>query len=190
MKFGKVDHINDIDFFIPEDHLLTKQLLKTLPPIEQPQIFIGCPVWGDKSFVGKVYPFKTKSSDFLKYYCRQFNTIELNATHYQVPSVTTIKKWVNVATQGFHFCPKWPQLVSHKENFQEQHDITNYFLDIISSFDEYLGYSFIQFPPHFTPDRLADLYQFLEQLPDDFKIAVELRHPDWFNQDQLKLELY
>jgi len=190
MKFGKLEYIENVDFSMPEDHVFTNDILRELTPVGRPKIYIGCPVWADKNFVGKVYPLKTKNSDFLSHYCRQFNTVELNATHYNIPAPNTIKKWRDTATTSeFHFCPKWPQIISHRTNFHERKEITDRFLSTIYELDESLGHSFIQFPPYFQPDRLGDLYQFLEQLPDDFKIAVEFRHQNWFNNVNIQEEL-
>lgn len=189
MKFGKLENIEQVDFSLPDDHVLTKTMLEHLEPIDKPNIYIGCPVWADKNFVGKVYPPKTKSTDFLRHYCGQFNAVELNATHYNIPALSTIKKWKETATPAFKFCPKWPQIISHRSNFQERNEIIDRFLATIYELEEHLGYSFIQFPPYFQPDRLADLYQFLEQLPDDFKIAIELRHEEWFKNMSLLGEL-
>lgn len=54
---------------------------------------------------------------------------------------------------------------------------------------ERLGVMFIQLPPNYTPDRLADLSIFLTALPrQNVDIALEVRHLDWFKspyQEQL-----
>ncbi|WP_373330873.1 DUF72 domain-containing protein [Salmonirosea aquatica] len=63
--------------------------------------------------MGKIYPSNAKDKDFLYHYTRQFNTIELNMTHYQIPSDDTIDRWRDTAPEGFKYCPKWPQIISH-----------------------------------------------------------------------------
>ena len=47
-----------------------------------------------------------------------------------------------------------------------------------------LGPTFLQLGPAFGPDRLFILEHFLHNLPTDLPWAVEVRHPDWFDQDQ------
>jgi uncharacterized protein YecE (DUF72 family) len=53
---------------------------------------------------------------------------------------------------------------------------------------ERLGVMFIQLPPHYAPDQLADLTAFLTALPrQDVKIALEVRHLDWFKSPHQEL---
>jgi len=40
------------------------------------QAYIGCPMWGNKAWIGKLYPPATKAGDFLQQYARSFNGIE------------------------------------------------------------------------------------------------------------------
>ena len=54
---------------------------------------------------------------------------------------------------------------------------------------ERLGVMFIQLPPNYAPDQLADLTAFLTALPrNHVDLALEVRHLDWFkspHQEQL-----
>ncbi|MFB8787738.1 MAG: DUF72 domain-containing protein [Potamolinea sp.] len=62
---------------------------------------IGCAVWGHKSWVGELYPKKTKAADFLKLYSQRFTTVEGNTTFYAVPDAETVKHWVSQMQPGF-----------------------------------------------------------------------------------------
>ena len=82
MKFGQVDDPSQIDFTLPKDHPRTAEILKkNKKGLED--ISIGCAKWNKTDLKG-FYPKGTK--DELTYYATQFNSIELNATFYGMPS--------------------------------------------------------------------------------------------------------
>ncbi len=187
MEFGKIapEMLPKIDFSLPEEPPSNQRFLlcpqhKT-ERASQPLIYLGCPIWVHKKWVGSTYPPGTQEQDFLKQYARQFNCIELNTTHYQIPSGRIIEKWCKDVPSNFRFSPKFPQEISHhllpKGNAK---DLTQVFLEAICGFGQHLGHSFLQLPAHFSPQYLDKLSKFLDELPPDFKLAVELRHADWF----------
>jgi len=190
MDFGRVDNINDVDFTLPPTPSLSKVTFSKLSISKTPKVYIGCPVWADKGYVGKVFPPKTPAKNYLLEYCKQFNSIEVNATHYQIPKADTIKKWREVATEGFKFCPKFPQIISHRSDFDNKQEWMDLFLSSIYELDEFLGPSFIQFPPYFKPNRLEQLNRFFKQLPHDMDFAVEFRNEAWFENDTIKKEWF
>lgn len=190
MEFGRVTNIDEVDYTLPSTHALSEKTFEKLSISQKPHIYIGCPVWADKGYVGKVFPPKTPAKNYLKEYCKQFNTIEVNATHYQIPKEATIQKWKEVATPGFKFCPKFPQIISHRNDFHERDAWVDLFLTAIHGLDEYLGTSFIQFPPNFKPDKFSKLNTFLSKLPKDMSFAVELRNAKWFESESIRKEWY
>jgi uncharacterized protein YecE (DUF72 family) len=180
VDFGKVKDPSAVNFKLPSTSILSEQVFNTLTPGAETKIYIGCPVWGDKGYVGKVFPKGTKPVNYLREYCKQFNAIEVNATHYKIPEKRTIERWKEVAPIGFKFCPKLPQIISHHRHIDKQKEWLDLFLTTIYDLGEHLGTTFIQFPPFFKPDRLEELQLFLEQLPVDMSFAVELRNKEWF----------
>ncbi|HRF39610.1 MAG TPA: DUF72 domain-containing protein, partial [Saprospiraceae bacterium] len=64
------------------------------------------------------------------------------------------------------------------------------FCDAIELLQEKLGACFLQLPPYFGPDRLGQLDAFLQQFPRSIPLAVELRHEDWFNQEDNRQRLF
>src|ERR1700761_2682615 len=108
MDFGKVQHIDNIDFTLPPDDPVTEELWRRLSsvPREPLRVFVGGTEWGRTSWVGSAYPTGTRPKDFLTWYSRQFNTIELNTLFYGVPAPTTIRRWAEAVVPGFRFCPK------------------------------------------------------------------------------------
>lgn len=184
MDFGKLNDISGIDFTLPPDHPSTSLILgKSMH--QKAHFFVGPPVWANKDWVGKVYPTSAKDKDFLYHYARQFNTIELNVTHYQIPSQTTIERWrESVSGTNFKFCPKWPQIISHDAQLQKCESQIQEFVESISALKPYLGTTFLQLAPYFIPSQTHVLEEFFKQLPKSFPLAVEFRHPDWFNNEK------
>ena len=93
MEFGKVssEELEQIDFSLPNDHSDTRTVLPGKP--SNPTIRVGCAKWGRKDWIGKIYPKGTKEADFLEHYARYFNSIELNATFYRMPSERQTSGW-------------------------------------------------------------------------------------------------
>ena len=94
MDFGYITSplLGQVDFSLPPDSEGTLAVLAGAPPTsEKTKVFIGCPTWGRKEWLGKIYPAGAKEGSFLDYYVRQFNTVELNATHYKIYSPSEIR---------------------------------------------------------------------------------------------------
>jgi uncharacterized protein YecE (DUF72 family) len=180
MDFGKLADVSKVNFKLPPDPEDTARVLSSVVNPRKPQVFVGCPVWTCKEWLGRIYPANAREKDYLYHYSRQFNTIELNTTHYRIPDGATITRWRAVAAKGFSFCPKWPQQISHELALQYAEAPTRAFCDSIKGLSEHLGVSFLQLPPYFTTRQASVLIDFLENIPEEIPVAVEFRHEDWF----------
>ncbi len=197
MDFGKLDNIENVDFTLPFTHNFTTETLAraALASAESSapmQVYVGPPIWANKEWVGKIYPSNAKDKDFLYHYTRQFNTIELNVTHYQIPTDDTIDRWRDTALDGFSYCPKWPQIISHDAELLNVMLPSDEFVRTVLGLGDKLGTTFLQLGPSFDTSKFSNLELFLKTLPKDFPIAVEFRHPSWFTDDyawQRTLEL-
>ncbi len=134
-----------------------------------------------KEWVGKIYPKGTKTPDYLRHYTRQFNTIELNTTHYRIPDHFTVQHWHDEAAADFRFCPKVLQGISHAGDLGTGGDLIQRFCEAMSGLGSKLGPCFIQLPPYFGVDKLAVLEAFLKQFT--LPLAVEVRHHSWFDNE-------
>ncbi len=187
MEFGKVHNLNAVNFTLPPDAVFNAPVWAAVEPTprdrsRQPRVFIGGPIWANKEYVGKIYPSNAKERDFLHYYTRQFKTIELNSTHYQIPTAGMIEKWKTEATAGFVYCPKFPQIISHERQLVATEGLTDEFVSAVLGLEEQLGMTFLQLPPSFGPDKWPVLETYLKSLPDELDVAVEFRHSDWFSK--------
>ena len=182
MEFGKVPRVEEVDFTLPPDDGMTHELLKSLVKgkDETLRLHVGCTQWGNKEWIGKIYPKGTKDKDFLAAYVKQFNCIELNTLFYNLQPRSVIERWASVAGEGFRFCPKFSNTISHTRQLKNVQQETGLFIDHVQSFGPTLGYSFLQLSDGFGPDRADVLLDYARQLPRDFRSCVELRHENWF----------
>jgi uncharacterized protein YecE (DUF72 family) len=190
MEFGKLANIENVDFSLPSDHQLTALSLSEGLNVEQPKhLYIGGTGWGMKEWVGEVYPKGAKPADYLYHYGKQFNTIELNTTHYRTPSVLDIEKWYQQTPADFRFAPKMLQTISHAKNLGFGSDLTHQFCDAIGGLKEKMGVCFMQMPPYFQYKDVKTLELYLKYFPSHVRLAIELRHEAWFNTPQYFLSL-
>ena len=143
-------------------------------------LYLGCPIWSFKGWVGNFYPERTNPSEFLHEYARRLTTIEGNTTFYAVPAQRTIEQWVAATPETFRFCPKVPKAISHEEKLVDSVDRAHQFIEIMQGLGTRLGPMFLQLPPRYSPSLLNDLGSFLAVWPRDVRLAVEVRHLDWF----------
>lgn len=188
MKFGKLADISQVNFQLPPDQAGTITCLQKNPAkTEKLDFYIGCTGWSMKEWVGKVYPQNAKTKDFLRYYTKQFNTIELNTTHYRIPNLETIERWKAESETDFKFCPKIPQTISHSRNLGVGTPQLLQFCEAIQNLGKKLGCCFMQLPPYFGFNQLPTLEIFLKQFPNHIPLAIEVRHESWFqNPDHSK----
>lgn len=191
MEFGKVDpaDLDKIDFKLPPDHADTKTILAKQKKRET-EIYIGCAKWGRKDWVGKLYPPKTKEADFLTHYAKHFNCIELNATFYRMPTPAQIRTWKSKVGKEFKFCPKFVDQITHLRRLKNVKEITDEFLEAIYEFGDNLGPIFLMPHPQMGPKALDTIQAFIESLPEEVTLFTELRHPEWFSQQQAFDRIY
>jgi uncharacterized protein YecE (DUF72 family) len=143
-------------------------------------LYIGCPIWSFKGWVGNFYPQGTKPADFLYEYARRLTTVEGNTTFYAVPAHKTIEGWAASLPDTFRFCPKVSKAISHEGKLMDNVERAREFIDVMSGLGTRLGPMFLQLPPRYSPELLDDLKAFLAVWPRDVRLAVEVRHLDWF----------
>lgn len=149
--------------------------------------FIGCPAWGYKEWVGSFFPARTAASDFLRLYSKKLNTVEGNTTFYALPGQETIKRWVQETPPTFRLCPKVSRTISHSPQLDMHKEETVRFIERMSGLKERLGPIFLQLPPSFGPTQLPLLQNFLNFWPTDVRLAVEVRHHDFYTEQSARV---
>ncbi len=146
------------------------------------QLYLGCAVWACRDWVGNFYPPKTASPKFLRCYSDRLNAVEANATFYELPTPAQINRWVSQTPPTFRFCPKVPQIYTHRRAILPHLQPALKFLDSISGLGDRLGPIMLQLPPKYGPRYEDDLMTFLARWPRSQPLAVEMRHRAWFEE--------
>lgn len=181
MKFGQVEDPSNIDFTLPKDHQKTSEILKKSTS-KNLEISIGCAKWNKTDLKG-FYPKGTK--DELTYYGTQFNSIELNATFYGMPSPEQVQTWKEKTPAEFKFFPKITNTVSHFRRLLNVTDVVTQFATAVLNFDEKLGMVFLQLHDNFKPKDYERLEKFVQDWPKEVPLAIELRNNEWFTDEEI-----
>lgn len=181
MEFGKTttEDLSAIAFSLPSDSPETLRILSAQPK-GKPSVYVGCAKWGRKDWVGNIYPPGTKEADFLSLYAKNFNSIELNATFYKIPSQKQAQEWSSKVGPDFLFSPKISNSISHIHRLKNTAERMEYFLKGISGFGQNLGPVFLMLHPGMGPKSLDTIEAFLQAIPKEVKVFVEMRHEGWY----------
>jgi len=145
---------------------------------------LGTTQWGLKEWRGYFYPSGATPENFLKHYATVFNSVEGNTTFYREPDTETVKKWGNAVPDGFKFCFKFPQTITHFKRLLDVKDITLGFLEKFEPIRNKVGPFHIQLSSRFSFNEFNKLEKLLDILPTHFSYAVEVRHPDYYDKGQ------
>jgi uncharacterized protein YecE (DUF72 family) len=61
------------------------------------------------------YPKGPKSADYLGYYSRRFDTVEVDSPFYRCPTIEAVNNWRLKTPPGFIFSLKIPQTITHQK---------------------------------------------------------------------------
>ena len=153
-----------------------------------PKLYIGLPQWTNKN----IFRRGTKPADMLEIYAEEFRIIELNSSHYGIPTIEQIKKWKDKVPEGFLFCPKFPKSISHaKIKIDDVKKIeTNKFFDSIHGFEDKLGPSFMQMIEYFDVKHGAELLDYLAWIPREENVFIDVRHESWFKREEVQTRFF
>jgi uncharacterized protein YecE (DUF72 family) len=150
--------------------------------------YLGCPIWGNKDWVGELFTADARPKDFLPQYASVFNTVEGNTTFYALPAEATTARWQAETPADFRFAFKFPRAISHQRRLRYAEAETAPFLALLHALRDRLGPAFLQLPPSFGPAELPHLDTYLADLPKTYTYAVEVRHSAFFGAAEAELE--
>lgn len=161
---------------------------KRLNLIDQQKIRLGACAWSFEEWRGTFYPPDLPAERWLEFYSHYFPAVEVDSTFYAAPSESTVRRWVESTPETFRFACKLPRAITHACRLRDCSAELTEFLRCIEPLRPKLQVVLIQLPPSFSPkDGRAVLRHFLEQLPPDFRFAVEFRHHGWHQPQIVRL---
>ena len=143
--------------------------------------------FGYADWAGVFYPSGTRPGDYLAYYARHFDTVELDTTFHATPPVERVRRWAEVTPDDFRFCAKAPRDVTHEGSLARGVGQMRRFVDVMREFGAKLAAILIQLPPSCGVEQFDDLARLLGALPKGLRFAVEFRNASWGQQRTLDL---
>jgi uncharacterized protein YecE (DUF72 family) len=139
---------------------------------------VGTSGWHYLHWRGTFYPPSLPTSEWLGWYQRHFDTVEINSSFYRLPSTATASAWGDAAPAGFTFAVKASRYLTHMKKLQSARPALARFLAVCQALGKRCGPLLFQLPPGWKcdPPRLA---AFLGDLPERRECAFELRDPSW-----------
>ena len=185
MEFGRVEksELKKINFSLPADSAQTKKVLSKSKKSAELKIFAGCAKWARPDWIGSLYPQKTKAADFLREYAKQLNCIEHNAAFYGLPTPQQIEEWKSKVGKDFLFCPKFPDTITHLRRLKNVEELLSDFFIFLQDLGKNLGPVFLMPHPQMGAKHFETIIDFLDLLPTDIDVFVELRNPEWYKKE-------
>ena len=149
-------------------------------------IWFGTSGFSYKEWRPAFYPDGLSEKQFLQYYSKQLNSVEIDYTFYRMPSAKTIESWKTATPEPFKFTIKASQQITHRQRLSVPSEALGYFLTIVPGLGSRLGIVLYQLPPFFKCDT-QKLEMFLSVLPRGVPAAFEFRHDSWFIDDVYEL---
>ena len=177
MQFGKLDYIPSP---WQDPTLDSFRFLFTATKRSKPlTVYLGTPRLPDASWVGPVFPKGTRRKDFLKNYLERFNTFELNASFYGI-NPRTFELFAEQMVPDFKLSVKLPQSITHYRRLEGYEEVLDRLLTVVEPLHANLAPTLAQLPENMKADRLARIQRFISTYPHDLPLALEFRHPDFF----------
>jgi uncharacterized protein YecE (DUF72 family) len=136
---------------------------------------------------GPFYPPGLKAGDWLAYYAKHFNAVELDTTFHAAPPPERFDRWAAATPDDFRFCPKLPRAITHDNPLSGGGPATADFIRSARRLGPKLGVVLIQFAPTFEANQFDAVDRFLGTLPTDVRFAVEVRHRSWGTPETLHM---
>jgi uncharacterized protein YecE (DUF72 family) len=150
------------------------------------EIRIGTSGYSYKHWAGRYYPAELKPSEWLDHYVRDFDTVELNNTFYQLPKEEQFDKWRKATPHDFMFAVKGSRFITHMIKLKDARRGLVNFLPRAERLRWKLGPVLWQLPPGWNLN-LERLEEFLTLLPRDHRYTFELRNKTWMRDDVYEL---
>ncbi|WP_242395758.1 DUF72 domain-containing protein [Anaeromyxobacter oryzisoli] len=127
---------------------------------------------------GVLYPPGVPQRNWLPVYASTFDTVELNATFYRLPTPETTARWRALVPADFVFAVKGSRYLTHMKRLLDAAEGLRRFYRPVRRLGDKLGPTLWQLPPRMKPDA-ERLDRFLSRVPPG-RHALEFRDPAWY----------
>lgn len=144
-------------------------------------IRIGTSGWNYPHWKGAFYPDDLPAERRLAWYAERFDSVEINATFYRLPTTETLDAWRDAVPAGFRFAVKASRYITHMKKLKDPRESTARFFEAVERLGDRLGPILFQLPPNWH-GNVERLEAFLEALPEGYRYAFEFRDPSWWDE--------
>ena len=132
------------------------------------------------------FPPEHQDKSRLAYYALELNSIEINSSFYKIPKAATVASWAAMVPADFKFTFKLWQGITHEKGLEFKAEDVARFIAVIDYVGEKKGVLLVQFPPGLKINALPQLVLLLDVIAGlnvGWKVAVEFRHPSWYQEN-------
>jgi len=147
---------------------------------------VGTSGWHYAHWRGPFYRERFPAEEMLAFYCKHFDTVEINNSFYQLPEKKTFRAWRRQTPAGFLFSVKASRYITHMKKLKHPQQPLRKFLSHARELGPKLGPVLFQLPPRWRRDA-SRLRDFLQALPSTTRYAFEFRDPSWFHRETYAL---
>jgi uncharacterized protein YecE (DUF72 family) len=143
--------------------------------------FIGTSGWNYDSWRADFYG-DCPPGQWLSFCAARFSAVEINATHYRLQSLQTMRRWRDATPRDFHFALKAHRYLTHNKKLKDPLGPIRVERDRAAGLSDKLAAVLWQLPHNFHRN-LERLERFARALAVWRKPrhAIEFRHPSWFD---------
>jgi uncharacterized protein YecE (DUF72 family) len=138
-------------------------------------VHVGTSGWQYRHWRNVFYPPGLRSQDWLQFYVRHFETLELNVTFYREVKASTYERWHESVPASFLFSAKMSRFITHIKRLNVESQSIRRFIDRVTILSDRLGVILIQLPPSLKYDRDVVL-RFFDLLDAPLRYAIEARN--------------
>jgi uncharacterized protein YecE (DUF72 family) len=148
------------------------------------KLYIGCSGFRHEEWENKFYPENLNRDQWLEYYARHFNSVEITDTFYTYPKVRYLQEWIEKTPDDFTFSVSAHRFFSYLKKLNPDELFLNcleIFQKTLHTLKPRLGCVLWQLPGNLDKD-IKRFETFCNNLDTSISHVVEFRHESWYNE--------
>ena len=147
-------------------------------------VHIGCSGWNYRDWRGVIYPEGLPARRWLERYAELFDTVEVNATFYRLPSENAVKTWAEQTPRRFVFAVKASRYLTHVKRLKAIGAGAKRFFDPLEPLAEgaQAGPGAVAASGELPARRRSPRRRRSRGCPRG-RHCFEFRHPSWFTEE-------
>ena len=140
--------------------------------------------WSYDDWKGPFYAADTRPEKMLAALSQVLSAIEIDASFFGLPRMSTLQNWMMQTTERFRFCAKAPRALTHEKRLAGNAgaDARIAAEHLREGLGEKLAHILVQLPPDFAAGERRHVERFFTEAGDG-PWAVEFRHASWLQTD-------